>query len=89
MYNVKLTRSKTFDSKILMHSCTENNDVSLAKKFQKHMSKDHRKYRVTDEGKYRKISSKRKWTYREYNVQDNDDVSHKEVKMYYLLRMTR
>ena len=58
MYNVKLTRSKTFDSKILMHSCTENNDVSLAKKFQKHMSKDHCKYRVTDEGKYRKYPVK-------------------------------
>ena len=31
MSNVQLGWSKTFDSQILMHSCTENNDVSLAK----------------------------------------------------------
>ena len=27
-------------------------------------------------------SSKRKWTEIEYHVQDNDDVAHKDVKMY-------
>ena len=31
MSNVQLPGSKTFDSQILMHSCTENNYVSLAK----------------------------------------------------------
>ena len=46
------------------------------------MSKDHQRYGVIDQGKYRKRPSKRKWTYREYYVQDNADVSHKEVKMY-------
>ena len=34
-YNVQLTGSKTFYSHILMNSCTENNDVSLAKQPQK------------------------------------------------------
>ena len=29
-----------------------------------------------------KRASKIKWTDREYHVQDNDDVAHKEVKMY-------
>ena len=29
-----------------------------------------------------KISSKRKWIDREYNVQDNADVAHKDVKIY-------
>ena len=29
-----------------------------------------------------KKSSERKWTYREYHVQDNAYVSHKDVKMY-------
>ena len=29
--NVQLTVSRTFDSHILMHSCTPKNDVSLAK----------------------------------------------------------
>ena len=31
MSNVQLTGSKTFDSQILMHSCIENNDISIAK----------------------------------------------------------
>ena len=31
MFNVQLPGSKTFYSQILMHSCTENNDVSMAK----------------------------------------------------------
>ena len=38
--NVQLPGSKTFDSQILMYSCTPEKDVSLAKEFQKHMSKD-------------------------------------------------
>ena len=46
------------------------------------MYKDDRKNGVIDQGKCRKISSKRKWTDREYRVQDNSDVSHKDVKMY-------
>ena len=33
MYNVLLPGSKTFYSKVLMHSCTHKNDVSLAKTF--------------------------------------------------------
>ena len=40
------------------------------------------KHGVIDQGKYRKISIKRKWTDREYHVQDNADVAHKDVKMY-------
>ena len=54
----------------------------MAKEFQTHMSKYHRKHGVIDQGKYRKRSSKRKWTEREYYVQDNDDVSQKDVKIY-------
>ena len=52
--HVQLTGSKTFYLQILMHSCTHKNDVSLAKKFQKHLSKYHRKHGVIDQGKYRK-----------------------------------
>ena len=33
-------------------------------------------------GNYRKIFSKIKWIDREYHVQDNADVAHKDVKMY-------
>ena len=43
---------------------------------------EHRKLGVIDQVKYRKISSKRKWTDREYHVQDNDDVAYKFVKIY-------
>ena len=44
MSNVKLPGSRTFDSQILMHSCTPNNDVSLAEGFQKHLSKENCKH---------------------------------------------
>ena len=80
MYNVQLPGSKTFHSQILMHSSTQNIDVSLAKQFQKHQSNDHQKHRVIDKGKYIKRFSKRKCTYREYHVQDNDDIAHNDVK---------
>ena len=40
------------------------------------------KNRVIDKGKDIKRASKRKWTDREYHVQDNADISHKDVKMY-------
>ena len=41
------------------------------------MSKDHRKRGLIDQRKYRKISSKRKWTKGKYPVQGNSDVAHK------------
>ena len=40
-----------FDSQILMHSCTQKNDISLAKQSQKHLSKEHRKYVFIDHRK--------------------------------------
>ena len=46
------------------------------------MSKDDRKHGVIDLGKYMKRASKSKWTNREYHVQDNSDVQHKDVKIY-------
>ena len=46
------------------------------------MYKEHRKNCVIDQVKCRKISNKRKWTDREYHVQDNADVAHKNVKIY-------
>ena len=80
--NVQLPVSKTLYSRILMHSCTQNNYINLAKQFQKHLSNDHRKHVVIDQGKYRKRSIKRKWTDIEYHVQDNSDIAHKDVKIY-------
>ena len=79
---VQLTVSKIFKIYILMHSCTPKNDVSLAKEFQKHLSKEHRKHGFIDQGKSKKIFSKIKFTDREYRVKDNSDAAHKYVKMY-------
>ena len=45
------------------------------------MSKEHCKGGVIYQVKYRKISSKRIWIDREYHVQDNVNVAHKEVKI--------
>ena len=81
MSNVQLPGSITFDSHILMHYCTVNNDVSLTKQFQKHLYKYHRKHEVIYQVKYRRIASKIKCTDRYYYVQDNADVAHKEVKI--------
>ena len=75
-------RDKKIYSKIIMYSSTQNNDFSLAKELQKYLSKEHRKHGFIDQEKYRKISSKRKWTNREYHVQDNSDVAHKDVEIY-------
>ena len=80
--NVQLPGSKTFYSQILIHSWAQNNDVSLAKQFQKHMYKEHRKHGVIDQVKYRKRASKRKFTDIDYHVKDNSDVAHKYVKIY-------
>ena len=82
MCNVQLPVSKKIYSNILMHYCTQNNDVSLAKEFQKYISKEHHKHGVIDQVKYRKRASKIKWTDIEYHVQDNSDVAHKYMKMY-------
>ena len=82
MSNVQLPGSKTFDSQIQMNSCTPKKYVSLAKQPQKHMSKDDHKHGVIDQRENRKRASKRKLIDREYHVQYNDDVSHKDVKIF-------
>ena len=48
----------------------------------KNLSKDDRKHGVIDQGENRKRTIKRKWTEREYHVQDNSDVAHKYLKIY-------
>ena len=55
---VQLTVSKIFEKSILMHSCTPKKDASLAKEFQKHLSKDHHKHGVVDQVKCRKYPVK-------------------------------
>ena len=82
MCHVQFPGSKTFDSQIIMHSFKHKDDISLAKKFQKHLSKYHQKHGVANQVKYSKRASKRTWTYIDYHVQDNADVAHKYVRMY-------
>ena len=48
MSNVQLPGSKRFDSQMQIHTSTQNNDVSLAKEFQQHLSKEHRQNGAID-----------------------------------------
>ena len=45
---VQITVSKTFDSQIPMHYYIPKKDASLAKEFQKNISKDDRKHGLID-----------------------------------------
>ena len=65
-----------------MNSFTPKKDASLDKELQKRLSKEQRKNGVINQGKYSQISNKRKIRDREYHVQDNADIAHKDVKMY-------
>ena len=58
MSNVQLPGSRTFYSQILIHPLTPKHDASLAKEFQKYLSKDDRKHGVIDKLKYRKYPVK-------------------------------
>ena len=51
MSNVQLRVSKTFYSHTLIHTCTQNNYVSLTKEIQKRLSKVDRKDIFIDKGK--------------------------------------
>ena len=43
MSDFKLTVSNRFDPQMQIHTSNQNNDISLAKEFQHHMKKEHRK----------------------------------------------
>ena len=51
MSTVQLTGSKIFDSQIQMYTGTEKYNVSLAKEFKEHLTKNYQKYGVIDQGK--------------------------------------
>ena len=82
MSNVQLPGSSIFDSQMKMHTRNQNNDISLAKEFQQHLTKEHRKKMVSFIRANTKIFMETKWTDRQYHVQDNFGVAHKYVKMY-------
>ena len=82
MSTVQILGSNRFESQMQMHTGTQNYDVSLAKEFQHHPTKNNHKYGVIDHGKYKIRFMKRKLTYRQYHVQDNADIEHQDMKMY-------
>ena len=61
---------------------TQKDDVSLSKKFQHHLTKQHRKNGVFDQGKKDKRFMERKWKDRHDHGQDNADVAHQDMIMY-------
>ena len=82
MSNVQLPGSVRFDSQIKIHTGTENKDVSLAQELKNHMEEEYRQNGAIDQVKPRKRFMERKWTYREYHVQDNYGVELKDMKIY-------
>ena len=58
MSTVQLTGSNIFDSQTQMHNGSQKYDASLAKEYQHHMTKEHRKNGVIDQGKYKNDSWK-------------------------------
>ena len=83
MSTVQLPGSNRFDSEMQMHTGNQKYYVSLANKFQHHLTKEHLKNGVFDQGKNNKQFMERKWTDRKYHVQDNAYVAHLDARMYY------
>ena len=52
--NVQLPGSNIFDPQTQVYNSNQNNDVSLAKEFQQHLTKEHRKNGVIGQGRYKK-----------------------------------
>ena len=75
MPTVQLTLSKICYSQIQMDTSNQEDDESLAKEFQHHLTKEHRKNSAFDQGKKNKRFMEIKWVDRQYHLQDNADVS--------------
>ena len=78
---VQLTGASDYDSQMLMHTSTENTDISLSREFQKHLSDPIWAHGLLDHSKDIKCASKWKWNERDYHIQDIKDMPHKSVKM--------
>ena len=65
-----------------MHTVTQKYDVSLAKKFNHFLTKNHRKDGVIDQIEHKKGFIERKWKDIQYHVQNNADVSRQDVRIY-------
>ena len=65
-----------------MHTRNQKYYVSLAKEFQHHLTKEHRKNGLFGRGKNNKRFMEIKWTDKQYHVQDNYDVAYQYVIIY-------
>ena len=63
---VKLPGAAAYDSKMVIHTSTENIYTSLERLFQKHLSDPTRAHGLLGHVKYIKRASKRKWNNHEY-----------------------
>ena len=59
MSNVHLPGSKRFDPQIHIYTITQNNDVSLAKYFKQHLSKENFENGVIDQGRHKNTQQKK------------------------------
>ena len=82
MATVQLPWSKQFNTQMLVHITTQNNDVILSQEFLKHFSNESRKHGIIDNGKQKKMPSKKNWTDRDHHVQHNKFVNNQDMKMY-------
>ena len=78
LYNVdktvQLTSAATNNSQMVIHTEMSNTYISLVRVFQNHLSDPISVHRFIDNGKYRKLDSKRKWKEHEYHVKDRKNV---------------
>ena len=65
-----------------MHTDNQNNDVSLAKEFQKYLTKSNANMVSLIKENPKKLLVTTKWTYRQFHFQDNADDEHQDVKIY-------
>ena len=83
MSTFQLPGSNIFYSQMQINTGNQKYDVSLVKEFQHHLKKEHRNNGVFDQGKNNKLFMGIKCTEIQYPVQDNADVAHKDVVIYY------
>ena len=58
MATVQFPCIKLFDAQMVVHTATQNTDMSLALEFQKHFSNESRKHGILDHVKHKKVNLK-------------------------------
>ena len=83
MSTFQLPGSNRFDSQMQIYTGKQKYDVSLANELKHRLIKEHRENGVFGQGKNNKRFMEIKWTDRQYHVQDNSDVAHQDVRIYF------